>query len=497
MPILVRLLCVALSFGAAASVVPASAAGKSDPASVPRHEAAANSSREILVTFADERAGRVAMGDAVSAYRQRGHYGNSTWSERYSSELAEDYGLLQKGQWPITALGVHCVVYEVPTPQSVDLILRKLGADRRVESAQAMRSFHVMSARSVPQPGAGDPLARMQAGLQSMRVESAHRFATGRDVDIIVIDTGADDGHPELRGHVTSLESFVPDSQETASDVHGTAVSGIIAAAAGNGQGIVGIAPDAKVRVMKACWQSRSRKPDAQCSTFTLALALNTAINAKPRIINMSLNGPADPLLGRLIAKAISEGIVVVASEADTPGPDDEFPASIPGVIAVRTAAPARVSSVPATNSLAAPGTEILTTVPHDAYGFMTGSSFAAAHVSGLVALLLELNPALGGEQIRALLRASVERFGDGDSGRVSCIDACNAVARLIERPGVCASVHRRDPGTANRTAAEVSSLTRELPPGGGPDVATPILRVSLATRAAPDSRLHPLAFPR
>ena len=452
---LIRLLCVALTFGVvAASVAPVCAADESDPASIPRHEPAASTSREILVTFADEREGRVAMGDAVSAYRQRGHYGNSTWSERHAAELADDYGLLQKGQWPITALGVHCVVYEVPTPQSVDLILRKLSADRRVESAQAMRSFHVMSASGSPRPGPSDPLSRMQAGLQSMRVESAHRFATGRNVSIIVIDTGADDSHTELRGHVTSQESFVPDSQETTSDVHGTAVSGIIAAAVGNGQGIVGIAPGANVRVMKACWQSRSRKPDAQCSTFTLALALNTAINAKPRIINMSLNGPADPLLGRLIAKAISEGIVVVASEADAPGPDDEFPASIPGVIAVRTAMPARSASAPATDSLAAPGTEILTTLPHNAYGFMTGSSFAAAHVSGLVALLLELNADLGGEQIRALLSASVERPQDGDSDRVSCIDACNAVAKLIERPGVCASVPRTDVVAANRYAA-------------------------------------------
>ncbi|MBM4202171.1 MAG: serine protease [Gammaproteobacteria bacterium] len=404
-----------------------------------RSSARADTSRQVLVTFTDEREGRVPVGELTGAYRKRGEYSNSTWSERRAAELAEDYGLLQRAQWPITALGVHCVVYEVPATQSVDRLLHELGEDQRVESAQSMHSFHVMSDAAQGGSGDADPYLRMQAGLRSMRAEKVHRYATGRNVAIVVIDTGADDAHPELRGHVTSTESFVPASRDTASDIHGTAVSGIIAAAAGNGEGIVGIAPGANLRVMKACWQSGTRTPDAQCNTFTLALALNTAIDARPQIINMSLNGPVDPLLRRLIAKALSEGIIVVASEADTPGPDNEFPASIPGVIAVRTASERTSRSAHPKASVPAPGTEILTTVPHDAYGFMTGSSFAAAHVSGLIALLLELNPDLGGEQVGALLSASEMKTG---AARVSCIDACDAVARLMERPGVCAPVH-------------------------------------------------------
>jgi subtilisin family serine protease len=277
----------------------------------------------------------------------------------------------------------------------------------------------------------------MQSDLRSMRIETAHRYTTGRNVTIVVIDTGADDHHPELLGRVTSTASFVPTSPETATDIHGTAVAGIIAAAAGNGRGIVGIAPSAHLRVMKACWQRGARRPEAVCNTFTLALALNTAIDEKPQIINMSLNGPADPLLQRLIAKALSEGIIVVASEADIPGPDNEFPASIAGVIAVRTAADAELSPPNGKHSIPAPGTEILTTVPNDRYGFMSGSSFAAAHVAGLIALFLELNPRLNREQIGSILRASTVHTGN-DRMHGTRLDACNGIANLIHPPNAC-----------------------------------------------------------
>jgi subtilisin family serine protease len=420
----------------------ASSAANAESATSPRSaratasETAPGVSREILVTFVDERNERVPVGELTSVYRQRGHYSSSTWSQRYAAELAEEFGLIQKAQWPITALGVHCVVYEVPEPRSIEAVLRLLASDGRVESAQGMKNFHVMSSRADHRAGYSDPYFRMQPGLQSMRIESAHRFSTGRNVTVAVIDTGADGSHPDLVGRVASAKSFVPASPETATDIHGTAVSGIIAATADNGTGIVGIAPSAQLRVMKACWQSKARVPDAVCNTFTLALALNTAIGEKPQIINMSLNGPSDPLLRRLITKAMGAGIIVVASEAEQPSPENEFPASVDGVIAVRTAADPGFTSARGANAIAAPGREVLTTVPGAAYGFMTGSSFAAAHVSGLIALLLQVNPSLNREQVSSILRASAR---SADPGRAS-VDACSAVASLIPQSGGCSA---------------------------------------------------------
>ena len=107
--------------------------------------AVAVKSRQILVTFSDERVGRVGIGDTVASYRRRGDYGNSTWSERLAQALALDYGLTQRGLWPITTLGVHCVVYELKPDQSLNELLARLQRDARVESVQALHAYRAMS----------------------------------------------------------------------------------------------------------------------------------------------------------------------------------------------------------------------------------------------------------------------------------------------------------------------------------------------------------------
>ncbi|MFO1417509.1 MAG: S8 family serine peptidase [Methylotetracoccus sp.] len=300
-----------------------------------------------------------------------------------------------------------------------------------------MQSFHVMSTTS----GNKDH-SNLQAGLRDMNVEPIHRIATGRDVRIAIVDTGIDD-HRGPRRSGDSSENFVPTSPNTADDIHGTAVAGVIAAAADNGQGIVGVAPGAKLIGLKACWQSGPGTADAVCNSFTLALALNTAITLKPDILNLSLVGPPDPLLKRLLERALADGMIVVAS-APSDGPSkDAFPASVNGVIAVRSAA----SGTPAGKALAAPGNEILTTLPHGTYNFMSGSSFAAAHVSGLIALLLELDPKLTAPQISALLK------NPGNATAVAGIDACGIVTTM--RPGAgCAQIAERSSAHAAHARA-------------------------------------------
>jgi hypothetical protein len=100
--------------------------------------------REILVTFADQRAGRVPVGDAAASYRGRGNYGISAWYERLAANLAERYGLVQRAQWPISSLGLRCVVYALPVEQAMGDVLSKLNRDPVVESAQPMHSYRAM-----------------------------------------------------------------------------------------------------------------------------------------------------------------------------------------------------------------------------------------------------------------------------------------------------------------------------------------------------------------
>jgi subtilisin family serine protease len=210
---------------------------------------------------------------------------------------------------------------------------------------------------------------------------------------------------------------------------HGTAIAGIIVATGNNGVGIVGIAPEARLLALRACWETAQRADAAVCSSFTLAKALQFALEADAQVINLSLGGPRDRLLERLLDVALSRGVTVV-SAADPQSGDGGFPASHRGVLAIAGDDAQDVAG----NILRAPGRDIPTTVPGGKWSFVTGTSFAAAHMTGLVALLRELSPALSATQVRGLLAAPAVSGLAVDSHAI--VDACAAVGRIT---GACA----------------------------------------------------------
>jgi subtilisin family serine protease len=384
--------------------------------------------RRILVTFVDQSIRREVPGSPQDRYLVRGHYVNSSWSSRVARELAERHHLRLVAEWPVTVLGVACVVYEVPTGRNLDEAIRTIVRDPQVESAQIMKTFRAMG---VPDPGAlpySDPYFRLQKDLQAMNIPAAQRLATGRGIRVAVIDSGVDGSHPDLRRQVDVSENLaVQRPNENTQDIHGTAVAGIIAAEARNGVGIVGIAPDAELIALRACWPERPGAAEALCNSFTLALAVNEAIRLGAQIINFSLTGPEDPLVGRLIRAALDRGILAVASDPGERGPDSGFPAHLDGVIAVRLQAPEPPQRVTKEEALAAPGSGILTTLPHATYDFVSGSSFAAPHITGILAMMRELNPRLTRQEALAAFRSA--RNGTVPPLRV--VDACLALARF------------------------------------------------------------------
>ena len=201
---------------------------------------------------------------------------------------------------------------------------------------------------------------------------------------IAVIDTGVDRAHPDLKGRISVARNFVADDPSFDTDIHGTAVAGIIAADANNATGIVGIAPNADLLALKACWQKTRDDIRAQCNTFTLAKALTFAIDQHADVINMSLGGPNDPLLALLIEVALARNVAVVAARDSS----DDFPANIAGVIAVRDSDATPSVWDPSVVDVAA--RELLSTRPGGRYDYYSGSSMAAARVAGLAALLHE-----------------------------------------------------------------------------------------------------------
>ena len=386
---------------------------------------------QILVTF-DQRSSRrlPAAGSTPRGYGGgRASYETSPRSARMAQKLAREYGLRHVDGWPIELLDVHCVVYEILDDRPTSEVLERLTADPRVASAQRMQLFEVLGRESY-----NDPHFPLQHGLHAMQVAAAHQWASGDGVRVAVVDTGVDVDHPELVGRVAAAENFVDrDPLGFTQDVHGTAVAGVIASLADNGIGIVGVAPSVRLLALKACWEGGAGSTGAVCSTFTLAKAISFAVGKRADVLNLSLTGPRDPLLSQLLSRAIDRGVIVVTAMAE--GVEDEpgFPASLDRVIAVR-ASRERISNgrLEPKATLSAPGEDVLTLRPHGAYDFMSGSSLAAAHVSGIAALLLERRPKLSYDAVHRLLD-STSNPAQAEAGGVN---ACAALAELTGGAG-------------------------------------------------------------
>lgn len=334
---------------------------------------------------------------------------------RTAKAIAEEYNLRVVSEWPMPALGVHCFVMELPQGITLRRIAARLGNDERVEWAQPMQVFWVL--------GHTDPYYALQTSARTLRLEELHRVATGKGVRVAQIDSGVDLAHPDLVGQISTAQNFI-DGNPYRAEHHGTAVAGVIVAKADNGVGIVGVAPDASLMPLRACWETPGAA--ALCSSFTLAKALQFALRHDARIVNLSLTGPADELLARLVDRAIAQGVTVVAA-VDPDRADGGFPASHPGVIAAFASNTPRAVA----HALSAPGQDVLTTTPDGSWGFVSGASIAAAHVTGVVALLLQRSPDLRPGSISALLDPVVQTR--------SVLDPCAAFAGLQGGPR-CAS---------------------------------------------------------
>jgi subtilisin family serine protease len=374
--------------------------------------------QQILVTVRQAATTAAGLtGAPAQRYVQR-RYGPSPSVDRILSQLAREHGLRRVDGWPIQSLDVYCEVYDVPAGRDVPALLDALQADSRVDLAQRMNTFVTQAARYY------DPYVDLQSAAATLEVEEAHLLATGRGVSIAIIDSAIDADHPDLRGRVRIARDLVPAHAGARGELHGTAVAGVIASAVNNHEGIVGVAPDVSIAALRACWAVAADGLAARCSSFSLAQALELAIGLEPHIINLSLAGPDDPLLERLLDGALDRGIVVVAAHPATPGAEQAFPSSHPRVLAAHSSAVRVDSASPFV--LAAPADEVLTTTPGAGYGFFTGNSLAAAHATGVVALLMERRPDLDVDRIAAILAATTTH----SPGRAS-INACRAVGEL------------------------------------------------------------------
>ena len=332
-------------------------------------------------------------------------------------------GLQLVDHYPIDALGVHVYVYEAETGPVPERALKRLEREPDVKSVQRLNLFRTQAA-----PGSVDasrpeveldPLAPLQA-IPVEQLAQLHALATGAGVTIAVVDTGIDIDHEDFAGARLQARDLVNDASTVPAETHATAVTGVMLAQPFNDMGIHGIAPDARVIVLRACWQEYVDAA-AYCNTFTLAKALAAALDANVDIVNLSLTGPMDPLLVGLVERLQANNVIVVAAHQDEPG-QGPFPATLPGVIAA-TSRPVYARDP---GPVFAPGNDIITLLPDDRYGLRDGSSISAAQVSAVVSLFRERDDTITAEVLEALLHGR----GVEEEGLAGLIEALRATGR-------------------------------------------------------------------
>jgi hypothetical protein len=324
--------------------------------------------RQVLVIFTDDEAGHPLPAGSKRGYRGDAQWPVSLHARADAHHLGRTHGLRELHAWPIPQLALFCVVFQVPETLSRQELISRLDGDPRVERAQAVNEFQGMLSGPYD-----DPLFDAQYGEHKRVLESVHAHTTGDGVRIGIVDGYVDTAHVDLRGQIARQ---YPPQQDTSVDGlrHGTAVAGVIAAAAGNGEGVVGLAPDATVSVYAACRQTHNQV--TRCSTVSLAEAIEQAIADASDIINLSIAGPDDWLLERLLRHAHERGSVLIAAY-NQQDPERSFPGSLPFVHAASTGTGHWFAREEQFSTRAGGGYEVF-----------FGSSMSAAGVTGIAALL-------------------------------------------------------------------------------------------------------------
>ena len=321
-------------------------------------------------------------------------------------------------------LGQRVVRLRIPDQRSIETVLGQVAAETEIIVAQPHYVYELNQ-------GAAKPLPVPQYAPEKLHLAEAHKMAQGKRIKIAVIDTQIDVAHPALKGAVTETYDAIGETKPEP-ELHGTALAAIVGARAE----LVGVAPGASVIGIRAF--AKGTAGPAQSYTLALIKSLDFAVASGARVVNMSFAGPEDPLLGKAIAAAEQQGVVVVAA-AGNGGPTARpaYPAAFPDVIAV-TATDSSDQTYKDANhgayiGIAAPGVDIISAAPKGAYDISSGTSLAAAHVSGIVALLLEKNPKLMPKDVRAILAKSAHATPgkSADETGAGMADAAAAVSAV------------------------------------------------------------------
>src|SRR4051812_42795329 len=284
---------------------------------------------------------------------------------------------------------------------------------------------------------AGDPLRPQQWGLDTIQADAAHATSTGAGATVAVVDTGVLASHEDLAGRLLPGYDFVDnDADPNDGNGHGPHVTGIVAADAGNGVGIEGVAPSAKVMPIRVL------DNDGNGTGEDVAKGIDYAVAHNADVINLSLGGDAigtilggDDAFTKSVQNALDKGVVVIAAAGNDTAPFCEQPAVTGAILCVGAVDRRNMRSfysssgdlvAPGGSSLGGSDEDIISTYNDGKYAEIAGTSQATPHVSGVAALLVSLG--LHGKAVTDRILATA---GSSATAGAPILNARAAVAGL------------------------------------------------------------------
>jgi subtilase family protein len=359
--------------------------------------------------------------------------------DRVVLELENQYQLKHLKLIKLSSIRRILVLFAILNPNDeVPLVVSNLEGAAGVDSSQP-NFIHTASVAQTQNYEA------LQYSPKLIKADLARRYSTGKGVRIALVDTGIDDEHKDLSGRIMERKNFT-DDEGYRQDAHGTIMAGIIAAIPHNGFGIAGVAPNAKIISIKVLKQ-KSAGTAPTGTADVIVQGVDFAIQKRANVVNMSFGSPRrDSEVARIVKTAVRRGAVVVAAAGNS-GPRGlpTYPAALDEVIAVSAVGHDYSFYASGTTGdyidLTAPGVDILSTSPGNIFRPSTGTSEAAAHVTGVVSLLLEKRPNTSPMRIKDLLESTSTDLGDRGRDRLfgsGLVNACKSLEALLEGSRMC-----------------------------------------------------------
>ncbi|MDY0407106.1 S8 family serine peptidase [Virgibacillus sp. 179-BFC.A HS] len=328
--------------------------------------------------------------------------------------------------------------------QSTSALVDKLKKLKEVEYVEPVRKYHALSndvqydyqwsLKNTGQEGGKKGADVKQTALQKL-IDQRNL----KETLIAVVDTGVDSSLADLKGKIrTDLGKNFIDKNDDATDDegHGTHVSSIIAANAGNGYSMTGLNPKAKILPVKVLDEY------GDGDTEQIALGIKYAADSGAKVINLSLGGWYSRTIEYAMEYAASKNVTIVAASGNDGMDEISYPASSKYAIAVgatnRLDIVADYSSFGDELALVAPGSDIPSLLPNGNVTYMSGTSMATPHVTGTVGLLLSANPKLKPNQIKKTLTETADNvaFDEKDNKYMECYDEEGDIVPCKQQPG-------------------------------------------------------------